>query len=136
MRLAQHIPHHALAFVAGCVYGLKETLLHHYGAFQAVFPGANPNWWNPDISWTNKGDNLLMRTVFAFLTDGYHLTAHLHLILIWPAAWVLGVVWWFGRLMNDSPSNQQMFLSALLLWATLLSAHGAGFHLVYTIIFK
>ena len=61
-------------YVAGFADGLNQTIAHHYGAFKRVHPGANDQYWNPDISWTNKGDNFLMRTVFVGTTDGYHLT--------------------------------------------------------------
>ena len=44
----------ALSFSAGAAWGTHETLMHHYPKFQRAFPNADPQWWNPAISWENK----------------------------------------------------------------------------------
>ena len=72
---------------SGLMDGLNEVLHTHYPRFQARFPGANPGWWNPAVSWENKwkidADGSVMTgfdrfpgssTVFVFVTDGYHAT--------------------------------------------------------------
>lgn len=40
----------APAFVGGAAYGLHEATQHHYSDFQARFPKADPNFWNPAVS--------------------------------------------------------------------------------------
>lgn len=38
-------------FTAGAAWGVHEEINHHYPAFQARHPNANPYFWNPEISW-------------------------------------------------------------------------------------
>jgi hypothetical protein len=68
-----------LAFVSGACWGLHEKTMHHWGAFYARFPGANPQYWNPALSWTNKYKNHdpdQGRTgVPVFFTDAKHMLA-------------------------------------------------------------
>lgn len=69
-------------FISGYMDGLNDAISFHYNSFQSVHPKANPQFWNPQISWTNKYDNVekktenypLSTTALVFLTDGYHLT--------------------------------------------------------------
>ena len=46
-----------LAFVAGASKGFNETLQFHWKEFRRQFPKANPQWFNPSISWRNKYRN-------------------------------------------------------------------------------
>ena len=71
-----------LIFLGGAAKGFNETLLHHWKSFRAKFPNANPNWFNPAVSWRNKYKNddpnngakfPLSTSVLVFLTDQYHL---------------------------------------------------------------
>ena len=79
----QEIPSFAAMFVSGMADGLNQTLEFHYSDFQRIFPKANPQYWNPAISWTNKykyhnqfagpaypGST----TTLVGLTDAYHMT--------------------------------------------------------------
>lgn len=68
-------------FIAGAFNGVSQDLLFHYDQFQTTFPTANPQFWNPEISWTNKyknGDPLQgakfpgSTTLLVGTTDGYH----------------------------------------------------------------
>lgn len=77
------IPSLAAIFVAGMADGLNQTLEFHYGTFKHVFPKANDEYWNPQISWTNKyknnnsadGPKYFGSTSFlVWTTDGYHMT--------------------------------------------------------------
>lgn len=69
-------------YVAGIFDGTAETLKFHYSNFSRVFPNSNPNYWNPQISWTNKyrnsnyalGPKYFGSTTFlVWTTDGYHM---------------------------------------------------------------
>ena len=71
-----------LIILGGMSYGLKETVTHHYPAFEARFPHADQSWWNPALSWHNKYEGGIpaqgpafwgSTTVFVFVTDAYHL---------------------------------------------------------------
>ena len=71
-----------LMIVAGAAKGFNETLQFHWKAFHAKFPKANPQWYNPAISWRNKykdgdpnkGAKFPFSTnVLVMTTDQYHL---------------------------------------------------------------
>jgi hypothetical protein len=71
-----------LVFLGGAAKGFNETLQFHWKSFHAQFPKANPNWFNPAVSWRNKYENddpnnsanfPLSTSVLVFLTDQYHL---------------------------------------------------------------
>ncbi len=71
-----------LMFTAGIADGHVEILTHKYHKFQSKWKNANPNKWNPDITWKNKwknGDRLqgekfpLSSTLLVFTTDPYHM---------------------------------------------------------------
>lgn len=85
-----------LVFTAGASKGFNETLLHHWKAFRRSFPKANPNWYNPDISWRNKYKNgdpdagakfPLSTSVLVMFTDQYHLNNFIN-----KAAWTSALV--------------------------------------------
>lgn len=76
-----------LACVSGATWGLHETLVHHYSRFDARFPNAKQDFWNPQYSWRNKykqgnpdlGPAYLGSTTFlAWTTDAKHLAGSLH----------------------------------------------------------
>lgn len=71
----------------GFAWGTHEVLNYWYSDFQRRFPNANPGFWNPDQSWTNKyknGDEKqgeafpLSTTALVPFTDASHLTAALN----------------------------------------------------------
>ena len=77
----------SLVFIGGAAKGFNETLHFNYKAFENTFPGANEQWFNPQISWRNKykdGDPdygakfLLSTSVFVMVTDQYHLNNFIH----------------------------------------------------------
>lgn len=43
-----------LGAVSGASNGLHETLAYHYSKFADKHPGADPQKWDPSISWRNK----------------------------------------------------------------------------------
>ncbi|MBL7783200.1 MAG: hypothetical protein JNM22_18365 [Saprospiraceae bacterium] len=69
----------SLCFISGASWGLHEATSHHWGDFQARFPGAEPQFWNPAISWTNKyvdwPENKKRSSTPVFFTDAKHLLA-------------------------------------------------------------
>lgn len=72
----------ALTFVSGIFDGWNQALQHHYPEVDSKF-NLNDQFWNPDISWTNKYKNgdpsqgaayFGSTTFLAWTTDGYHMT--------------------------------------------------------------
>lgn len=70
-------------FISGFGNGVHEALLWRYDAFQAKYPNANPEWWNPLESWVRKHRNddpsqgpayFGSRDVLVWTTDAYHLS--------------------------------------------------------------
>lgn len=86
-----------LPFVAGALWGLHETLQHHWAYFAEKHPGANPQWWNPAESWRNKYRNRdpeQGRTIWPVqLTDAKHLLVLGHNATLFGAGVSIG----FGR---------------------------------------
>ena len=80
----------ALLILSGMMDGLTETLQHHYTAFSARFPGADPYWWNPALSWENKGAGFLNRTILVIFSDAYHLLRFLSRVLLASALFGFG----------------------------------------------
>jgi hypothetical protein len=71
-----------LVMLAGAAKGFNETLEFNWHGFAAAFPKANPQWFWPQKSYTNKyKDNdpakgakfPLSTSALVFLTDQYHL---------------------------------------------------------------
>ena len=91
-----------LPFVAGATWGLHETISHHWGYFAAKHPNANPQWWNPAKSWTNKyknGDPEHGRTGWPVqVTDAKHLLVLGHNATLFGAGLSIGFgkprKWW------------------------------------------
>lgn len=92
----------ALPFVSGALWGLHETLQHHWPAFERKHPGANPHWWNPAESWGNKYRNRdpeQGRTGWpAQVTDAKHLLVLGHNATLFGAGVCIGIgkprKWW------------------------------------------
>lgn len=69
-------------FLSGLLDGTCESINYHYAnGFAPVFPHANPEFWNPAVSWVNKykdnnpnmGPKYIGSTTFlTFTTDAYH----------------------------------------------------------------
>lgn len=75
------------SLIAGSAWGFHEGTQHHWSKFQKKFPDANPNYWNPEISWKNKyrngnpeeGEKFYgSSTVFVAITDAKHLLSFIH----------------------------------------------------------
>lgn len=83
VRWGKEVPALACMFAAGMINGVNQDLMFHYNEFQNTFPNANPEFWDPSISWRNKYKNgdpsqgeafLGSSTIFVAATDGYHAT--------------------------------------------------------------
>jgi hypothetical protein len=79
---SNHLITGGLVFLAGAAKGFNETLQFHWKEFHRQFPHANPQWYNPAISWRNKYKNgdaaqgpksFLSTSVLIMFTDQYHL---------------------------------------------------------------
>ena len=79
----------ALSFCSGATWGLHEKTMHHWGEFSARFPNANPQFWNPALSWRNKyvdGNPELGRNgKFIYTSDAKHLLASSNQVLAFGA---------------------------------------------------
>lgn len=69
-------------FASGMFDGSAELVKWHYKDFQKVFPGADPQFFDPNVSWSNKWKNgnpdegprfIGSTTVFVGATDWYHM---------------------------------------------------------------
>lgn len=91
------------SLVAGGAWGIHEKTMHHWWEFSDRFPNANPEFWNPAISWRNKyvdGDPAKGRTdVPVVFTDAKHLLASTALAggFVAGASFTLGEEhpWWY-----------------------------------------
>lgn len=118
----------SLPFVAGALWGLHETLLHHWPNFAAKHPNANPQWWNPAESWRNKyrnGDPEQGRIGWpAQVTDAKHLLVLGHNATLFGAGLSIGLgqprKWW--RYALDA--------------GAALVAYSAGNFLTYNILYR
>jgi hypothetical protein len=118
----------ALVFTAGASKGFNETLMFHWKAFRHSFPKANPNWFNPDVSWRNKykgGDPNagakfpLSTSVLVAATDQYHLNNFINRV-----AWGTTVVIKIG----EGKKPLKHYLLDFLYYSL---CHQAGFALTY-----
>ncbi len=129
----------SFAFVAGGSDGLNQTLIHHYDRFEAKFPNANPQYWNPKISWTNKYKNgdenqgpayFGSRTFLVATTDAYHLTRAVNRASLVSAGLTLSLNF------NSKRKLSHRLIDLGIGLGTSYIAHSIGFELVYGQIFR
>lgn len=127
----EEIPALSCMFIAGAFNGVNQDLLFHYNEFQTTFPNADPQFWDPSISWRNKYKNgdptqgeafLGSNTVFAGLTDGYHATILSRNIMITTSI-----------IISPKSKGWKPFLKRTLLYSL---SYGIGFELVYAKLIK
>ena len=113
-------------FLAGALNGVNQDLLFHYHEFQSTFPNANPEFWDPSISWRNKyknGDPAQgeafpgSSTIFAAATDGYHATVAGRNLMITTSI-----------CLSPQTKGWKPFVKRTLLYSL---SYGLGFELVY-----
>jgi len=117
-----------LVFMAGASKGFNETLMFHWDAVHQRFPNANPNWYNPEVSWKNKyrdGDPTngakfpLSTTMLVATTDQYHLNNFIN-----KTAWISTIM---IKMSEPRKSFKHYFLDMLYYTA----CHQMGFALTY-----
>jgi hypothetical protein len=123
----------ACFFTAGALEGQAETLKWHPHEFQKRFPGADMNWWNPELSWPNKYRNgdpqqgpayFGSTTFLACSTDGYHMSR--------STKNVIGLT---GIILTPDIKGQRWYI--YLIKAAMYSvAYTAGFHVTYTLFYQ
>lgn len=97
----------AASFVGGAAWGTHETISHHYYQFEKRFPNANPQFWNPELSWRNKykgGDPERgpaypgSMGALVWTTDAKHLLATTNQVMLFGSGIVIGLgekrPWW------------------------------------------
>jgi hypothetical protein len=113
-------------FAAGALNGVNQDLLFHYHEFQNTFPNANPEFWDPSISWRNKyqnGDPAQgeafpgSSTIFVAATDGYHATVAGRNLMITTSI-----------CLSPKTKGWKPFVKRTLLYSL---SYGLGFELVY-----
>jgi hypothetical protein len=118
----------SLVFIAGASKGFNETLTFHWDAFHQKFPHANPNWYNPELSWKNKYKDgnpakgakfPLSTTMLVATTDQYHLNNFIN-----KTAWVSTIM---IKMSEPRKSFKHYFLDMLYYTA----CHQMGFALTY-----
>jgi hypothetical protein len=123
-----HIATGGLVFIAGASKGFNETLQFHWKEFHRQFPKANPQWYNPSISWKNKyrnGDSNagakypLSTSVLIMFTDQYHLDNFINK-MAWSSALIIKI-----------GEGKKPFKSYLLDFIYYTICHQAGFALTY-----
>lgn len=101
-----------LIILAAICKAIVDTISHHY--YESVFSTFNPKFWNPEISWMNKGKGL-KSTLFVAITDAWHLFGLLERVFIILAAYLC---------------SDWIFL--FIIYGLFIST----FHIFYTYIFK
>jgi len=138
---AQHRPHYwqkqgfntALAMYAGFTRHERDVIREKYKAYQAVWPKANPQWSNPQLSRYNKYKNgnvaegrvkLLGVNKPVFLTDKYHLSTTL---IRTSYAGIVGL----NMSLYERPKVKHILLQCLVTFAADCAGNG-----ISTLIYK
>jgi len=141
--LNKEIPSMALLFISGAADGFGDVLQFHYREFEQVFPNANEQWFNPELSWRNKyknGDPSQGRrypgsiSVFVAGTDAWHATKLTRLTTLTASLAIAPVQ------VVDPTSSGYKRHKGLKKFLTKIFAYSASYHLgqflVYDVIFS
>lgn len=88
-----------LTGISGAAWGTHEAISHHWHAFERA-TGANPDYWNPAVSWRNKYRNGNPEegpafpgatNVFVVFTDAKHMLATVHRSTLFAGAVVVSI---------------------------------------------
>jgi hypothetical protein len=121
-----------LLFVSGFADATAEVVRINYAHFDAVFPNANPQFWDAKKSQGNKWKNgdasqgekfLLSSTALVWTTDGYHLTRTIR-----NCTMIAGLTIGIG---HKKPFKQYL-IEALIYYCS----YTVGFSLAYNVIYK
>lgn len=125
---SNHLWTGGMVFLAGASKGFNETLQFHWKEFKRQFPKANPQWFNPTLSWRNKYKNgdpeagpkyFLSTSALIMFTDQYHLNNFFN-----KMAWGSAVVIKIGE-------KKKPFKQYLLDFLYYAACHQAGFAATY-----
>lgn len=125
---SNHLWTGGLVFIAGAAKGFNETLQFHWKEFRRQFPNANPQWFNPTVSWKNKYKNgdpnagpksFLSTSVLIMFTDQYHLNNFFNR-MAWGSALVIKI--------GEKKKPFKQYLLDFLYYA---ACHQAGFATTY-----
>ena len=105
-------------FVAGLSEGCMDIVDFKYWKFQKVFPKANPQFWDQNISWQNRRGQY-----FPFTRDAWHLFKFVN-----HASIMTGIVIKIG----DKEKWYWKVAKGLVLWGV----NRAGFQFSYKLVFK
>lgn len=122
-----------LMMISGFADGTSETLKIKYPSFEQVFPGEDYQFWNYNISWTNKYKNGVpptpafpgAKSAFVWMTDGYHMMR-----MIRNSTMIVALVVHIG---NGTHQEFRYFLLEALIHYL---AYTGGFNLAYDVVFR
>ena len=123
-------------FAGGFSDGINSTLIFHYGNFKKKHPGADPEFWDPDISWKNKYRNWdqgntkaafpLSKSLLVSITDGQHLTAA-------AARWSSWAGFYYrGAILGHKKKWYVYFLNGMAMYAI----NRVGFEMSYNMYYR
>ncbi len=122
-----------LLLFSGCMDATAEVLRINYNQFNNVFTNANPNFWNPEISYVNKWENgdskqgekfTFSSTALVWTTDGYHLTRMLRNCTMIAAVTI--------NIGDFKKPCKQYLIEAVIYYLS----YTTGFNLTYNLIYK
>jgi hypothetical protein len=125
----------ALQLVSGAARGYEQVVNYHYSSFKRVHPGANDQFFDPEISWKNKyKDGIesegsafpLSTTLLVWTTDFKHLMDFTSDV----PNYICITIPLFIK--HGTPSIKQILLRAL----TIVAAREIGFNTIYSVIYK
>ncbi|HLN53246.1 MAG TPA: hypothetical protein VK212_06015 [Lentimicrobium sp.] len=122
-----------LLFISGFCDGTSEVLKIRYQSFERVFPGADDQFWNYNISWKNKYKDGLppdprffgSKSLFVWTTDGYHMMRMMRNVTMITAVTI-----------PISINHRKTFKSYLLEGIIYYISYTAGFNMAYDVVFK
>lgn len=124
----------ALCVISGASYGVHETVVHHPDRIPKSW---DQQWWDSRLSWTNKGDTFLGKTIGSFGTDAKHTFGPIH-------RWTLyGAGAWDGFIMKGKSEDyssaygkKRPAIHYVLDIGFKFAAFSLGFHASYSLSFK
>jgi len=123
-----------LMIVSGFSDGTAEVLRINYSRFEARFPNANGQYWNPNESYKNKWKNgdinqgekfFLSSTALVWTTDGYHMAR-----MVRNCTMVAAVTIPIGK---HKPRKWYSYVAESAIYYV---SYTAGFNLAYDVVFK
>jgi hypothetical protein len=133
----------SFAFLSGAADGFGDVLQFHYRDFKQVFPNANDQFWNPELSWQNKYLNGVpaqgpkfwgSTNVFVGTTDAWHATKTFRIATLSVAIATSPLP---GHCAPNRKYRKGQSLKAIAFKTIAYSpAYGAGQWVTYSVIFS